>query len=116
MKNFTILLLAEGAEGGGHYSAEINDTVGANLFSKTIIEYPIFDVVPNECLSEWKIVTIFDVRNIEKPKEPIKTVEEKNLPSYDSIKEALKLDIINKILQKSQAEDELKTPLPPESK
>ena len=111
---YEILLLAEGAPGGGYYQIEATASLGENLFSKTIIEYPIFDVVPKNILEDLNIVTVLDVRNIEEQKEiPVNTTK-KELPSYETIKEALKLDIITNVLKTSQLKEEQNAPLPPD--
>ncbi|KAH0791399.1 box C/D snoRNA protein 1 [Histomonas meleagridis] len=109
--NCAVLLVAEGAVGGGHYLLETDFTLQESFFAKTIIEYPLLDIVPNQFLDEWKIVTIMDVHQIEKPKvEAPKPQSE--LPSYDTIKEALKLDMIQNALKKTVKEEEKKVILP----
>ncbi|KAK8860228.1 Box C/D snoRNA protein 1 [Tritrichomonas musculus] len=115
LDEFEILLLAEGASGGGHYQVETSISLSDNLFSKTIIEYPIFDVVPKENLSDWNIVSVFDVRNIDELKEKPNSNPKKaeDLPSYETIKEALKLDIITGVLKSSKLSEEQNAPLPP---
>lgn len=109
-----ILLVAEGAKGGGHYQVEKEYTIQESLFAKTIIEYPIFDVVKKENLDEWKIVTIMDVKEIpiEKP-EKVQKVAEETLPTYESIKDALKLDMIKNMLSKTDEAEENKINMEP---
>ena len=114
INNVDVLLVAEGAKGGGHYQVEKEYTIQESLFAKTVIEYPIFDIVQKECLSEWKIVTIMDVKEIqvEKPKK-IQKVSEEAIPTYESIKDALKLDMIKNILSKTDEAEENKITLEP---
>jgi hypothetical protein len=84
-----------------------------NLFAKTVIEYPIVDVVPVENLEEWKIVTVLDVKQIEKPKSDVSGEKSPvDLPTYQQIKQALKLDIIQGVLDRA-AEEALPLPEPP---
>ena len=102
----TILLLAEGAVGGGYYEVDLQASLSDNLFSKTIIEYPIFEIVSKDSLNDWKIVSILDVKNVEKPKEKIQVVKQEELPSYEMIKDALKLDIITKVISDSKRDEQ----------
>lgn len=102
--DLNVLLVAEGIEGGGSYMTESEIGLQDNLFTKTIIEYPIFDIVPKEYLDEWKIVTNLPNRKFEVIEET-KTKTEAPLPSYDDIKDAIKMDLLKTVLDKAQEED-----------
>lgn len=112
LDEFELLLVAEGTAGGGHYQLEPLATLGENLFSKTIIEYPIFDIVPKSSLDNWNVV--FFVGNFEEPKEQPTQSKKTELPSYEKIKEALKLDIITNVLKTYVQKEEQNAPLPPD--
>jgi hypothetical protein len=108
-----MLMVAEGAEGGGFYECEPFLGLKDNLFAKTVIEYPIIDVVSLDSLFEWKIVTILEVKKVEKPKSDMP--DEKpppDLPTYQEIKQALKLDIIKGVLDRA-AEEAIPLPVRP---
>lgn len=112
LDTFEILLVAEGSPGGGHFQIDLSCTLGENLFSKTLIEYPIFDVVPKNSLDKWNIV--FYIGEMEEPKEQPAKTQKTELPSYEKIKDALKLDIISNVLKSSISKEEQNTPLPPD--
>ena len=90
-----ILMVAEGAEGDAFYEVDRDVGISGNLFAKTVIEYPIFDVVTG---GDWKIVTISDVQRVEKPVKPETPSTPTTLPSYDEIEQALKKDIIEGVV------------------
>jgi predicted sugar kinase len=105
-----VLIVAEGAEGGGFFESDPSLGLKDNLFAKTVIEYPILEVVPRENVGDWKIVTLLDVRKMEIPtKEVAQEVEAGELPTYQEIKQALKMDIIKGVMERA-AEEELQLP------
>jgi hypothetical protein len=99
-ENSTVLIVAEGVQGGGYFQADIELGLRDNLFSKTVIEFPILEVVPTQCIADWKIVTLCDVEEVQMPKvEPTPEPEPlPDLPTYHEIKKALKRDIIQGVL------------------
>lgn len=127
LNQFDLLLVAEGAPGGGHYEIQdLSFTLSEDLFGKTIIEFPIFDIVPKCIFDQFNIVTESDVRNItaqndvpdntSQPKDKLIEAKERELLSYETIKDALKLDIITGVLKQAKLEKERKKTILPESK
>jgi hypothetical protein len=112
--NSAILIVAEGAEGGGYYEVDAALGLLENLFAKTVIEFPVIEIVPKHCLPHWKIVTVLDVKEVKAPNvQPTPEPQPPpKLPSYQEIKKALKLDIIQGVLDSAAAEDVRNAPLP----
>jgi hypothetical protein len=112
--NSTILLVAEGAEGGGYYRVDGDLGLRANLFAKTVIEFPFFEIVPSYALGDWRIVNPLDVKKLQatKPEAPADAQPASDLPTYQEIKRALKLDIIQGVLDRAAEEAIRNAPLP----
>jgi hypothetical protein len=112
--NSTILLVAEGAEGGGYYGVDGGLGLRANLFAKTVIEFPFFEIVPSDALGDWRIVTPLDVKKVHpaEPEAPAGAQPPTDLPTYQEIKKALKLDIIQGVLDRAADEAIRNAPLP----
>ena len=102
----TAILVAEGAPGGGYYEIDFSATLDENLCLKSVYEYPIIEVIPENCLNDYKIVDITQVKKIPNPKEQIPPPKPQVLPSYDQIKAALKMDLLNGAIATINDEDE----------
>lgn len=101
LKDLAVLMVAEGLENGQFFDLSLDFDLNTNLTAKTIIEYPIFHVVPKDHLSDYKLADPFALCQFkeEKVEEVKENVEEEVLPDYEKIKSALKLDLIKNVMK-----------------
>lgn len=100
IKELAILMVAEGLENGQFFDISTEFDLNTNLTAKTVIEYPIFVVIPEKCKKDYKIADQFALCQFKEEKEEVKEeVQEEVLPDYEKIKAALKLDLIKKVMK-----------------
>jgi hypothetical protein len=107
-----VLMTAEGAAGGGVYEIDASLGLRENLFAKNVIEFPFLEVVCRDCIGNWRIVSVLDVREIEKVKEVVVVKKEVELPAYEEIKRALKMDLIQGVIEEARNAEIRNEPLP----
>jgi len=100
----SLLLVAEGFPSSTRFSVDTQQPLSYNLAMKTIIEFPIIDVVDLASTPEWNIVEPFASIPQEFTEEPVQEANSKEdlLPNYEDIKKALKMDIIQTIEKETQ--------------
>jgi hypothetical protein len=114
LETHTVLLIAEGAVGGGCYEVDTSLGIRENLFAKNVIEFPFLVVVCKNCIRNWKTVGLLDVRELGKVKEPVVMQRDIELPGYDEIKHALKMDLIKGVIEEARNLEIQNEPLPPD--
>lgn len=97
-----MLLVAEDAEGDAFYEVDSKYGLSDNLGAKTVVEFPIIEVVSGAERSRRTIVNPFDVKQETESKQQETENNmpgEDHMPSYFEIEDALKRDIIESTVQ-----------------